>query len=67
MTFFFRYMRPLVVPAMSILLVRHFYRVSDKEVHYAYDAGDVDIIKEQTGWNNPKLQRFKGLGEMNSD
>lgn len=25
------------------------------------------MIKEEEGWDNPKLQRFKGLGEMNSD
>ncbi len=68
LTFFFRYMRPLVEAGHVYIACPPLYRVSqDKEVHYAYDAGDVDIIKEQTGWNNPKLQRFKGLGEMNSD
>ncbi|MBQ4271517.1 MAG: DNA topoisomerase IV subunit B, partial [Clostridiales bacterium] len=34
---------------------------------YAYDDKEVDKIKEETGWENPLIQRFKGLGEMSSD
>jgi DNA gyrase subunit B len=68
LTFFFRYMRPLVEAGHVYIACPPLYRVSqNKEELYAYDAEDVDIIKEEKGWENPKLQRFKGLGEMNSD
>ncbi|NLJ94006.1 MAG: DNA topoisomerase IV subunit B, partial [Clostridiaceae bacterium] len=31
---------------------------------YAYDEADVEKIKAEKGWENPRIQRFKGLGEM---
>lgn len=68
LTFFFRYMRPLVDEGHVYIACPPLYRVyQDKASHYAYDEFDVDLIKERTGWANPKMQRFKGLGEMNAD
>lgn len=68
LTFFFRYMRPLVDAGHVYIACPPLYRVyQDKASHYAYDEGDVDRIIEETGWKNPKMQRFKGLGEMNAD
>ena len=37
------------------------------EGYYAYDEVEVEKIKKQTGWKEPKLQRYKGLGEMSSE
>lgn len=69
LTFFFRYMRPLVDAGHVYIACPPLYRVyqDNKVSHYAYDEEDVERIKEETGWTNPKMQRFKGLGEMNSD
>ncbi len=68
LTFFFRYMRPLVDAGHVYIACPPLYRVyQDKVSHYAYDESDVDRIIEETGWKNPKMQRFKGLGEMNAD
>ena len=68
LTFFFRYMRPLVEAGHVYIAVPPLYRVyKGNESYYAYEEGDVDSIKEKTGWSNFKIQRFKGLGEMNPD
>ncbi|HPX92628.1 MAG TPA: DNA topoisomerase (ATP-hydrolyzing) subunit B [Bacillota bacterium] len=68
LTFFFRYMRPLVDAGHVYIACPPLYRVyQDKKSRYAYDEEEIAVIKEEEGWDNPKLQRFKGLGEMNSD
>jgi len=68
LTFFFRYMRPLVDAGHIYIACPPLYRIhQDKDSFYAYDEPDVDRIKVETGWSNPKIQRFKGLGEMNAD
>ncbi len=66
-TFFYRYMKPLVDAGHVYIACPPLYRVYEgKEGYYAYDESDVEEIKEQTGWKNPKLQRYKGLGEMDA-
>ncbi|NLV98719.1 MAG: DNA topoisomerase (ATP-hydrolyzing) subunit B [Clostridiaceae bacterium] len=68
LTFFFRYMRPLIENGHVYIACPPLYRLyqGDKNF-YAYEEGDVDEIKAENGWENPKIQRFKGLGEMNAD
>lgn len=68
LTFFFRFMRPLVEEGHVYIALAPLYKVyqGDKEF-YAYDEDEIEQIKEEQGWENPKLQRFKGLGEMNPD
>ena len=68
LTFFFRYMRPLIDAGHVYIACPPLYRIyQDKKSRYAYDEDDVELIKEEEGWSNPKMQRFKGLGEMNAD
>ncbi len=72
LTFFFRYMRPLVESGHIYVALPPLYKVSKgKDENYVYNERDLDKIMEDKGWNrgdrNLVLQRFKGLGEMNPD
>ncbi len=68
LTFFFRYMPELVKAGNVYLACPPLYRVYEGNTsYYAYDDNDVLTIKEKTGWKDPKLQRFKGLGEMSAE
>ena len=65
LTFFYRFMRPLVEAGCVYLASAPLYRVfHGQEEEYAYDEEDVEKIKQQRNWENPRIQRFKGLGEM---
>lgn len=72
LTFFFRYMRPLVEQGHVYLAMPPLYKIyKGKEEYYAYDDRQVEKICEEKGWKkndpNVNMQRFKGLGEMNPD
>lgn len=68
LTFFFRYLRPLVDNGFVYIACPPLYRVyQGNEGYYAYNDAEVEEIKKTTGWKEPKLQRYKGLGEMSSE
>ncbi len=68
LTFFFRHLRPLVDGGYVYIACPPLYKVyKGDEEYYAYDDKEVEGIKAKTGWDNPLIQRFKGLGEMSSD
>ncbi len=68
LTFFFRYLRPLVDGGYVYIACPPLFHVyQGNEGYYAYDERDVERIKRETGWKEPKLQRYKGLGEMSSE
>ena len=68
LTFFFRYLRPLVDGGYVYIACPPLYKVyQGDDAYYAYDDAEIEKIKEQTGWKNPLIQRFKGLGEMSSE
>ena len=72
MTFFFRYMRPLIEKGYLYLAQPPLYKITkDKDCVYAFDDKELDLKFEQTGWNrndkNVSISRFKGLGEMNPE
>lgn len=68
LTFFFRYLRPLVEGGFVYIACPPLFRVyQGNEGYYAYDEKEVEAIKKETGWREPKLQRYKGLGEMSSE
>ena len=67
LTFFFRYMRPLVNAGHVYIGMPHLYKVyKGDKVEYAYDDKELDqkIAKIGKGY---QLQRYKGLGEMSAD
>lgn len=70
LTFFFRYMKPLIEENMLYIAQPPLYRISVKkgrEVtnHYAWSDDELNEITKNN--NNVRIQRFKGLGEMNFD
>ncbi len=67
LTFFFRYMRPLVNAGCVYIGMPPLYKVyKGDKVEYAYDDKELDEKIKKLG-NGCKLQRYKGLGEMNAD
>lgn len=69
MTFFFRYMRPLIEHGYLYLAQPPLYKVErSKEFFYATDDQDMEVKLSEKGWTkndkNLTIQRFKGLGEM---
>ena len=71
LTFFFRYMRPLIENGFVYSAVPPLYKLSrGKTVRVAYSDEERDQISaEMRGQSSAKIdiQRYKGLGEMNKD
>ncbi|WP_226654102.1 DNA topoisomerase (ATP-hydrolyzing) subunit B [Pseudalkalibacillus hwajinpoensis] len=67
LTFFYRYMRPLIENGYVYIAQPPLYKVSQgKKVTYAYNDRELDVILEEIPKNpKPGIQRYKGLGEMN--
>ncbi len=68
LTFFFRYMQPLIEEGHLYIAQPPLYRISyRKTVRYAYSEAEKDAILKEMGIGDDKatISRFKGLGEMN--
>ncbi len=77
LTFFFRYMEPLVANGNLFIAQPPLYRVAvtrsengknKKSTEYVYDDKSLDAMRKQHGDDSVKIeQRYKGLGEMNEE
>ena len=69
LTFFFRYMRPLLEQGHVFLAQPPLYKVSKKGMKdvYCYTDEELDTELEKIGRDNVSIQRYKGLGEMNPE
>jgi DNA gyrase subunit B len=68
LTFFYRYMRPLIDHGYIYIAQPPLYKIQQgKAVYYAYNEKELDrILAEIPKAPRPGLQRYKGLGEMNA-
>lgn len=72
LAFFFRYMTQLIETGHVYLAMPPLYKIEyKKKHHYAYDDNEKDRILNEIGVseeeNSVKIQRYKGLGEMNPE
>ena len=69
LTFFFRYMRPLLEQGHVFLAQPPLYKVSKKGMQdvYCYTDEELDEQLAKIGRDNVSIQRYKGLGEMNPE
>lgn len=69
LTFFYRYMRPIIEHGYIYIAQPPLYKIQQgKRVEYAYNDRELDeILAELPAQPKPGLQRYKGLGEMNPE
>jgi len=70
LTFFFRYMRPLVEAGYVYIAQPPLYKVAakrGKEIHYFYDDAELERFFANKKREQYNTSRYKGLGEMNPD
>jgi DNA gyrase subunit B len=70
LTFFYRYMKPLVEEGHVYIAMPPLFKVSKgKEDFYAYNEKEVERLIRERNWkkDDVSMQRFKGLGEMNPE
>ncbi|HSW11184.1 MAG TPA: DNA topoisomerase (ATP-hydrolyzing) subunit B [Bacillota bacterium] len=68
LTFFYRYMDPLVTAGKVFIAQPPLYQVKKgKESVYLYSDGELDRHLTRVGRSGVTIQRYKGLGEMNPE
>lgn len=68
LTFFYRYMKPLITNGKVFVAVPPLYKVDfkNKKMVYAYSDKELEQIKKKSRDSIKSIQRYKGLGEMNA-
>lgn len=67
LTFFYRFLKPLIEGGFVYIAQPPLYKVSKQNsIRYAYSDAELEMIKAEIG-DKINIQRYKGLGEMNPD
>lgn len=68
LTFFYRYMSPLIEAGNVYIAQPPLYKVRKKNKdYYAYNDKELEKIFKDIGREGSSIQRYKGLGEMNAE
>ena len=69
LTFFYRYMKPLIEKGYVYIAMPPLYKVTKgKKEHYVYDDAELENYLNEIGRDpKPEIQRYKGLGEMSAE
>ncbi len=68
LTFFYRYMQPLIEEGHLFIAQPPLYRIaSGKQEFYVYTEAEKDRLVKELGEDKVTIQRYKGLGEMNPE
>lgn len=68
LTFFYRYMGPLVDAGCVYIAQPPLYKVRKKNKdYYAYNDKELENVFSEIGREGSSIQRYKGLGEMNAE
>jgi DNA gyrase subunit B len=68
LTFFYRFMKPLIENRHIYIAQPPFYAIKKgNHIEYAYNDAQRDEIMDRLGRKTVHLQRYKGLGEMNPE
>ncbi len=68
LTFFYRYMKPLIEAGRVYIAQPPLYLVKKgRESWYLYSDSELEQLISRVGKENMNVQRYKGLGEMNPD
>ncbi len=69
LTFFYRYMRPLIEKGYVYIAMPPLYKVTkSKKEYYVYNDQELEALLAEIGRDpKPEIQRYKGLGEMSAE
>ncbi len=68
LTFFYRYMKPLIDEGHVYVAQPPLYKISHgRNERYVYTDAERDKVLKEIDVENYKINRYKGLGEMNAD
>jgi len=68
LTFFYRYMRPLIEEGRVYIAQPPLYQIrKGKEHWYTYSDDEMNALLNRIGRDGISVQRYKGLGEMNPE
>ncbi|MDD4291774.1 MAG: DNA topoisomerase (ATP-hydrolyzing) subunit B [Clostridia bacterium] len=68
LTFFFRFMRPLIDGGHVYIAMPPLYRISkNKNDSYVFSDAELQAKLDEVGRKGTEIQRYKGLGEMSNE